>query len=255
MFSNCKSLISLPNISKWNLTNVVNMSYLFSNCESLLSLPDLSRWDIFNNDYVQNLFENCFSLLIIPDINLIKNNNNETKKMNLLQNITKSKLKKNEIVNIIKIIDFKNYKLKKENKIKGTIKINLNEIYYFMKNNRNIIIYINDKKMNYNDFHISNILDKEEKYLFEIIFYESITNLNFYFERSKIISINLSEIDTSNIINMGKMFAGCNKLTEIIGLNNFNTSKVKNMARMFEFCFELEYLDLSFFDTSNVISM
>ena len=179
MFSNCKSLISLPNISKWNLTNVVNMSYLFSNCESLLSLPDLSRWDIFNLDYVQNLFENCFSLLIIPDINLIKNNNNETKKMNLLQNITKSKLKKNEIVNIIKIIDFKNYKLKKENKIKGTIKINLNEIYYFMKNNRNIIIYINDKKMNYNDFHISNILDKEEKYLFEIIFYESITNLNF----------------------------------------------------------------------------
>ena len=179
MFSNCKSLISLPNISKWNLTNVVNMSYLFSNCESLLSLPDLSRWDIFNNDYVQNLFENCFSLLIIPDINLIKNNNNETKKMNLLQNITKSKLKKNEIVNIIKIIDFKNYKLKKENKIKGTIKINLIEIYYFMKNNRNIIIYINDKKMNYNDFHISNILDKEEKYLFEIIFYESITNLNF----------------------------------------------------------------------------
>ena len=179
MFSNCKSLISLPNISKWNLTNVVNMSYLFSNCESLLSLPDLSRWDIFNLDYVQNLFENCFSLLIIPDINLIKNNNNETKKMNLLQNITKSKLKKNEIVNIIKIIDFKNYKLKKENKIKGTIKINLIEIYYFMKNNRNIIIYINDKKMNYNDFHISNILDKEEKYLFEIIFYESITNLNF----------------------------------------------------------------------------
>ena len=179
MFSNCKSLISLPNISKWNLTNVVNMSYLFSYCESLLSLPDLSRWDIFNLDYVQNLFENCFSLLIIPDINLIKNNNNETKKMNLLQNITKSKLKKNEIVNIIKIIDFKNYKLKKENKIKGTIKINLIEIYYFMKNNRNIIIYINDKKMNYNDFHISNILDKEEKYLFEIIFYESITNLNF----------------------------------------------------------------------------
>ena len=44
----------------------------------------------------------------------------------------------------------------------------------------------------------------------------------------------------------------CNKLREIKGLNKFKTSNVKNMTYMFNNCSELEYLDLSNFDTSNV---
>ena len=35
MFYNCKSLISLPDISNWNTNNVTNMSEMFSNCVSL----------------------------------------------------------------------------------------------------------------------------------------------------------------------------------------------------------------------------
>ena len=42
LFSNCKSLLSLPDISKWNTNKVVNMKGLFSDCISLLSLPDIS---------------------------------------------------------------------------------------------------------------------------------------------------------------------------------------------------------------------
>ena len=33
MFLNCKSLSSLPDISKWNTENVLDMSYMFSNCK------------------------------------------------------------------------------------------------------------------------------------------------------------------------------------------------------------------------------
>ena len=40
------------------------------------------------------------------------------------------------------------------------------------------------------------------------------------------------------------------KLKEIKGINNFNTSQVTNMKSMFNQCNELEYLDLSNFDTS-----
>ena len=43
MFSDCKSLNYLPDISKWNTKNVTNMSYMFYNCESLNSLPDISK--------------------------------------------------------------------------------------------------------------------------------------------------------------------------------------------------------------------
>ena len=51
---------------------------------------------------------------------------------------------------------------------------------------------------------------------------------------------------------MGFMFNECHKLQEIKGINNFNTSKVINMSAMFQLCNELEYLNLSNFDTSNV---
>ena len=43
MFDGCKSLLSLPDISKWETQNVINMSYMFQSCESLSSLPDISK--------------------------------------------------------------------------------------------------------------------------------------------------------------------------------------------------------------------
>ena len=41
MFYKCESLISLPDISKWNNNNVTNLSYMLY-CKSLKSLPDIS---------------------------------------------------------------------------------------------------------------------------------------------------------------------------------------------------------------------
>ena len=48
IFKGCSSLLSLPEISKWNTTNVTNMSCIFDGCSSLSSLPDISKW-ITNN--------------------------------------------------------------------------------------------------------------------------------------------------------------------------------------------------------------
>ena len=67
--------------------------------------------------------------------------------------------------------------------------------------------------------------------------------------------LNLSNFNTSKVEDMGLMFNECHKLKEIKGINNFNTSNVKNMKAMFQDCNELEYLDLSNFDTSNVTDM
>ena len=49
MFCICKSLTSLPDISKWNTNNVTNMSYMFNGCKSLTSLPTISKE---NNKYI-----------------------------------------------------------------------------------------------------------------------------------------------------------------------------------------------------------
>jgi len=65
MFTGCSSLISLPDLSKWNTNNVTKMIYMFRGCSSLISLPDLSKW---NTNKVKNMIGGCFNILIIPSI-------------------------------------------------------------------------------------------------------------------------------------------------------------------------------------------
>ena len=59
LFSSCSSLLSLPDISKWNLDKVKNINGMFSECSSLIFLPDLSNWLNYNIkiDYIPNVNE------------------------------------------------------------------------------------------------------------------------------------------------------------------------------------------------------
>ena len=65
---------------------------------------------------------------------------------------------------------------------------------------------------------------------------------------------NLSQLNTSNVTNMGYMFSGCSSLTSL-DLSNFDTSNVTNMSTMLLSCSGLTSLVLSYFDTSNVTNM
>ena len=68
MFYKCNSLISLPDISNWNTSNVNNMSNIFSECNSLISLPDISKFDTYKVNNMSNIFYGCKSLTSLPDI-------------------------------------------------------------------------------------------------------------------------------------------------------------------------------------------
>ena len=68
MFRNCSSLSSLSDISKWNTDNVTNMSGMFCDCLSLTSLPDISKWNINNVNDISYMFSKCSSLKSLPDI-------------------------------------------------------------------------------------------------------------------------------------------------------------------------------------------
>ena len=68
LFFNCQSLTSLPNISKWNIKNIKDMSYLFGGCESSISIPDMSKWDIRNVKYKRYMFRYSHSLMSLPNI-------------------------------------------------------------------------------------------------------------------------------------------------------------------------------------------
>ena len=41
MFYGCSSLISLPDISKLDTKNVIDMRDMFNECSSIISLPDI----------------------------------------------------------------------------------------------------------------------------------------------------------------------------------------------------------------------
>ena len=71
---------------------------------------------------------------------------------------------------------------------------------------------------------------------------------------SNLISLDVSNFNTSNVDNMQSMFNGCKNLAQL-DVSNFNTSKVTTMARMFYNCNKLISLDVSNFDTSSVTNM
>lgn len=70
----------------------------------------------------------------------------------------------------------------------------------------------------------------------------------------RLTQLDLSNFNTSNIIDMDSMFYGCLKLTQL-DISNFDTSQVTNMDKMFSCCESLTQLDLSNFDTSHVTNM
>ena len=53
LFLGCSSLISLPDMYKWDTNDIKDMNSIFSGCSSLISLPDISKWNI-NNVYDMN---------------------------------------------------------------------------------------------------------------------------------------------------------------------------------------------------------
>ena len=69
-----------------------------------------------------------------------------------------------------------------------------------------------------------------------------------------LISLNLSNFNTSNVVNMQAMFSYCSSLVSL-DLSSFDTSNVVDMRGMFSSCGSLVSLDLSSFDTSNVVRM
>ena len=68
IFSKCRLLKELPDISNWNTSNVHNMSNMFYECKSLKELPDISKWDTNNINDMSFMFYGCSSLKELPDI-------------------------------------------------------------------------------------------------------------------------------------------------------------------------------------------
>lgn len=64
----------------------------------------------------------------------------------------------------------------------------------------------------------------------------------------------IENLNTSNVTDMGGMFAGCQSLTSL-DVSGFNTANVTNMEAMFNDCSSVMKLDVSGFNTARVTDM
>ena len=75
MFFECESLKIIPDLSKLNTKNIVDVSEMFFRCKSLSSLPDISKWRTDNIIYMYGMFNGCRHLISLPDISKWNINN------------------------------------------------------------------------------------------------------------------------------------------------------------------------------------
>ena len=74
MFCGCLSLDSIKGFSNINTSKITRLSYLFSCCK-ITSIPDISKWDTSNVEYLDHMFLHCFNLKSLPDISNWKTSN------------------------------------------------------------------------------------------------------------------------------------------------------------------------------------
>ena len=125
--------------------------------------------------------------------------------------------------------------------------------YYYTEPEK---VYLNEdsSKMFYSEFGTQNI-----KNILEIDLSNfdtsQVMNMSYMFhDMSSLTTLNLPNFDTSRVTDMQYMFAGMSSLTTL-NLSNFDTSKVTNMEGIFYRMSNLTSLNLSSFDTSKVTNM
>ena len=165
------------------------------------------------------------------------------------------------------VIEEKKVQIQEEKFIDGNTQRKLDE-------NQNYVTFIFNQDFNFKINNAQNIINKitindgEPQDLAEEINIKEGDKIHIYYNnplskgseiygdtnreiKSKIVLIDLSKFDSSNIEDINSMFNGCSSLKSINFLN-FNTVKIKSMDSVFYGCSSLEELDLSSFDTSNV---
>lgn len=219
MFGSCKLLESIIFGNSFDTSNVTDMGSMFSGCSGLTSL-DISNFDTSNVTNMQTMFYSCSGLTSIT---------------------FGSSFKTSKVTSMYRMF-------------RGCSSLtNLNVSFFDTSKVTNMSgMFWNCSKLtslNVNNFDTSKV-----------------TNMNeMFYLCSGLTSLDLSSFNTCNVTNMGGMFQRCNALENITFGSNFITSSVTGsvtsygtddgMSKMFAECSNLTSLDVTNFNTCNVITM
>ena len=214
LFSKCCSLANLDDISGWDTSNVIVMNAMFFNCRSLTSLPDISRWDTSRVIDFGEMFGHCTSLINLPDISKWKTSN-----------ATSMRLMFEYCSSLTNFPDISNWNVSNVT--------DMEDLFYHCNSLKNL--------PDISKWNTSNVTNMKG------IFYNC-TSLKTLPD--------ISKWNTSNVIKMESMFAICTSLKTLPDISIWDTSNVINMSSLFQICESLETLpDISKWNTSNVTDM
>ena len=111
----------------------------------------------------------------------------------------------------------------------------------------NVEIFINNQKLSKGT--LVSEFTKEGNYSCKIVFKKNLTNLSSLFSQCiNLISIDLKEFKTNDVVNLSKMFFEC-KLLKEIDLSNLEGNKINDVSFMFEGCINLQKVNMKNFNS------
>ena len=268
MFYNCESLLSIKDISNWNVKNVTNIAEMFFGCESLLSMPDISNWNIENVVNISSLFTGCSSLKLLPDIS--KWNTTSVKNMNCLffectslfsiPDISKWNTKNCRDMNylfsncssLMSLPDISEWNIE-----------NISDITRMFDGCSSLISIPDISKWNISKkYKLSRLFNncKSLRYLPDISKWKtnSLTDISFMFNGcSSLISLpDMSKWNTNEFINISNLFCGCESLISLPDLSKWNIKNISNINNIFSGCKSLISIpDISNWNINNAVEM
>ena len=272
MFGGCSALTSLD-LKNFYTENVENMRLMFSGCSSLtsLDLKNINTQKVWN---MNEMFKNCSNLASI-----VCNKTWKCKKSQDMFNgctALRGAVAYDESKTDVTMANPETGYFTK--KIEDKPEVTTPEAYVQMSADNTTLTFFYDTKRASREGTTWGIEEKEEyngnqipawaatfedpdttttKAVFDTSFKDfKPTSTAFWFVGFEGLTAieGLQNLNTSNVTDMGGMFADCSALTSL-DLKNFNTSEVKRMDGMFSICESLTTLDLSSFNTSNVTDM
>lgn len=268
MFNTCSNLKSVD-LSSFDTSKVVYMYYMFNNCTKLEKL-DLSNFktDKLSSSYINEFMSGCIMLKEIKTIpNLASSYNialpfemkdgEENKYTALPKGLTESiTLTTDELV-ASGYTDGYKWTLTSDGllTIRDDDGLNTENVATSFSAYKQRIIRLDMAVSEINSlYRMFDGYGNLETATVKVDKYNGNTLQNMFANCYKLKSVDLSGLNTGNVIYMSSIFAYCYALEEV-NLSGLDTSSLKDISYMFYYCTALKQLDLTGFETSNVTNM
>ena len=252
MFSGCASLTALD-LSSFDTSKVRDMEGMFYDCSSLTSL-DLSRFDTSKVTSMSSMFRGCESLTTIYCNSSWSAGHSD----DMFSDCNSLRAATTDVGN--------SYDVSMANPQTGYFTKNVlsqeDEAYVHLSADKKTLTFYFDRERNVRRccaWPPGEVASKEE--ITQIVIDESYRNVvpkttaSWFEGFSAVTEIRgLDNLNTSEVTDMSRMFAGCSALRSL-DVSRFDTSQVTGMSSMFSGCASLTELDLYFFDTAKVTDM